>query len=690
MEISRREFIAASAAGLTLAGCDRFDPFGIVNPETNRATNGIEKWVATSCGMCPLACAMKARVVDGNAVKVERSGDVGLCPRAHASVPHLYDPDRLRTPMKRKGPRGSGEFVPVGWDEALAELAAALQGLRDRSRLAVVREESADLRYGVVDRFLHGFGARGSLSMDPYQMSAPRTAARLTLGQAVEPIVDWRHVHLVLSLGAPLYESGPRYASNLAGLAAFRRAREGRRGRLIHVEPRYSLTSAKADVWIPVVPGTEGLLALGISHVLLREGQYVRSRVVEHSTGFEAWAGRVEREFSPERVARETGVPADEIVKLADELWELRPSVVLPGPTLYTNSTMGALAAFSLNALLSAFEPESGLLMPRLPAWPPFDMPVSKGTLEGAEAILLLHADPLREAAPAEARRWKDRLGGASFVAAFGNHLDETASHADLVLPPHTPLEDWDLTPRDGVVVLRRPAVPPFRPTRALAEIFIDLGKRLGIAAPAETWEDVVRLAARKCFEQDHPTAPGGDFDGFWDRMARTSEGPVRTHVDRTAGKFDFPAGDLWAPPRFEGDGKEFPCVLYPFRNGMDAGVRGGNAAWLWESYGFYEGEQWSAWVEVDPATASALSLEMGRPAIVESPAGRVAVRVRISEGVPPGIVAVPAGIGGGRGRWGVQTGPSIAALLSDLRDGPTGSPAGASVRVRLIAGEKS
>ena len=348
---TRRDFLtAAGVAGLgaALTGCERGDPFSPrKQPVPGSATwlRGEERHISTSCGQCDSGCGIQVRVVEGRAVSVAGNpvcpinrGGVG--PRGLSAPQVLYDPDRVRQPMRLVGARGSGDWEPIGWEEAIGLLSDRLIDLRRRGeahRAGVLCGRERGIVRELLRRFANAFGTPNFFEANSTSDGAVLGALRLMQGIAEVPAHDWENVHLVLSLGSGVLDASCQ-------LLHFARARSGRRGgagraRIVHVGPALSRTAMNADEWVSTRSGTHGAFALGLSHVLVRDGLHDLEFVEEHCSGFDDWedeSGRAHsgfasllEDYDPERVAQICGVEADVIEQVA--VWltegpaELRP-----------------------------------------------------------------------------------------------------------------------------------------------------------------------------------------------------------------------------------------------------------------------------------------------------------------------------------------------------------------------------
>lgn len=558
--VTRRQLLlgaAATAAGAGAVGCGSTaaDPFAPEKPPVPGAehwTRYEEKTFATACAQCAAGCGVRVRVVEGRAVGIAGQADNpinrgGIGARGLAGLQVLYDPDRIRGPLRRKGARGSGQWEPVSWESALAELGERLGGLRERGepqRLAIVCGRERGLMRELWERFAVCFGTPNFFDASSGE-NAPVAQARFATQGILElPAYHWEETRYVLSLGAGLLEASCQAIYFARATAHLKRGNAALRGKIVQVEPSLSRTAAAADEWLSIAPGSWGAFALGIAHVLVRDGLFDRAFVEEHGFGFEDWTdasghrhrgfrGVLLAEYAPEQVAALCGVEPATLERIAREMAATRPAFAVTDSraTEGRNGLATAMAVAALNALLGALERPGGVLVQRsapLAPWPEavpdpvaaaglraprvdlvgggrFPLATSAvGGLPDAllsgrpyplDTVLLYYANPCYSGAgPA---RWREALAAAPYVVTFTPFLDETAAAvADLVLPDHTYLERWEdaaSAPATGAPIfgIRQPVVEPLHDTRATGDAVIALASGLGGAcADAFPWKD--------------------------------------------------------------------------------------------------------------------------------------------------------------------------------------------------------
>jgi anaerobic selenocysteine-containing dehydrogenase len=732
---------------------------------------GPESFVLSVCDMCPGGCGVRARRIGERIVKLEGNpfhpvNGGRLCPKGQASLQALYHPDRPEGPLRRRGPRGSiRSFEPASWDQALAEIGARLRALQEQRRpesLVLLRGASGGIGPRLAQRFLQGFGSPNDVALARGEEAAS-LALWLSQGVRATPAPDVQSTDYVLSLGSALLEASSSPVHMARAYGAFRQGRTGRRGKLVQVEPRLSITGASADEWIAVHPGSEATFALGLAAVLVSEDLYERQFVVEHTSGFEALRSLLEKHYGLERVAAETGVSVNVVLRIAREFAAARRSLAV-GPRrgpLLPGSVFGHLAAQVLNALVGNVDAPGGLLVPEpapLAAWPalPADGLAEAGRrrprLDGAgradfkllasdpeglaeailagapykaEVLFLLGADPAFTSAAPE--RFVAALDRVSCSVSFVTVPDDTALHADWILPEAHPLERWDMfaTPAGvayPVLGLARPTLPkPLGQARPVAGVFLDLARAVGLSA-AFPWPDVETLLRAEfdgLYRARRGALMGSGFDEAWVRMMegagwwapgyRSAEelwtkaqecggwwdpfydhGDWRRVLPTASGRFELRA-DLLVP-RVASAATQGTLALHLFEPLAIAGGRGAELPFLQAILDPGHEERWETWVEIHPQSAKNLGIGDRDRVRVRSPHGALDARARVTTRVVPGVAAIPLGLGKRFGRWAAGRGANPLCLLQPGREALSGLPDFDATRVSVsrLAGPES
>lgn len=714
--MKRREFLkvsALSAAGTAvLAGCatpQRRIESRVVRPEANPVDE--EVWYNTACAGCTSGCGIMVRVIDGRAKKIEGNPDHPvsrgkLCARGQMGLQFLYHPDRVKDPLRRAGEKGSNDALQrTDWDGAIAEVARRLNEAAARGDGAVlVFTGQTNGHTGLLlDRFARAVRAPGRFPLESLPQTALVRANRNAFGVEALAEYDLDHADFVLSFGAHLFEGGPSAVRYNRGYGEMRQGRSTVIGRMVHVEPRLSLTAANADRWVAVHPGMEGAFALGVLHALANANQPRPQGAPDLS----AWRGPL-AEYTPQRVSEITGAPREVIEEVARDFAAARAPLAIPGEVVagYTNGVAAATAINALNVAANNLGREGGVRFP--PQLPLRDTlvisPLAYNDLRGhvermrngqVAAVLIYDTNPAY-GLPA-ALGFAEALARVPFVLSFASFLDETTQYADFVLPDVSFLERFDTrvpigTTNQAVLTTAQPVVEPFLPnTRPMPDVLLAIARAMGggvaSAMPTGSFADFVKETAVELQRANAGSVRGGSPDEVWRQMLQKGgwwsdpgQDPA-ARVDQAAVQ-----GSLrFEPPRFEGDAGTFPFVLQVYESNSLGAGRFALLPWAQELPDPLTTAVWSSWVEINPETAQRLGLRTGDLVEVESPAGKVQVAAYLYPGIAPGMVAMPLGQGHtARSQWAAQRGANPLAILAPAVDPAAGALAYGATRVKV------
>lgn len=585
MRFSRRTFLKLSAAGGAGAALPAHGPGRGDAAQRMPGPTGEETWVPSVCLQCPAGCGIQVKVVDGRAVKIEGNAvhpinEGRLCPKGHIGLQILYDPDRIKGPLKRAGARGEGKWEPIGWDEAIGMVAKRLGELRARGEphtVAVMGGRYRGQMSPLFGRFMQAYGTPNDVGHSSICADGSPIAHYLTQGIKSYLGYDWDNTNYILCFGGAFLEAWRPTTRLLRAYGHMRRERPVR-GKLVQVDTRFSVTAAKADEWLPIRPGTDGALALGIAHVIVKEELYDKTFVAEHTFGFDDWVDEktgaphlgfkrlVVDEYPPRRVAEITSIPEETIVRIAREFATTRPAVAAGerGSSMQSNGIFNRMAIHALNALVGSIDAPGGVIVQRGPHftdWPKLELDeVAKAGLAmprvdhagtarfplagkvyqhmpevfaGAgpypvKALFLYYTNPLFSTP--EVGRFQTAIDRVPFVVDFTPFMSETAEHADLILPDHTYLERWQddvIYPSLGypVVGLRQPVVPPLYDTMNTGDVLIRIARRMGgplaAAFPWKDMEEVLKFRFRRVWEDGQGSIKAASFEEFWSKLKR-------------------------------------------------------------------------------------------------------------------------------------------------------------------------
>jgi menaquinone reductase, molybdopterin-binding-like subunit len=546
--VSRRSFLKATGAvgaASAIAGClpKRKDHTAQALekspvPGSDKWYLGEEKMIASSCGQCSVNCGIQVRVVEGRAVKINGNPQsllVGgkLGPKGQTGLYTVYDPDRIQTPMKRLGNRGAGQWQPITWEQGIQEVAQKLAALRSDGqshRLSVFCGTPRGFMRDLFGRFCRSYGTPNLFHSLSAGDAALAMAMEAAMGIPDIPSYDADNTTYILSLGSGLFESTCNGVHFARSTGKFRRNHPTRRSKIVQVEPARTPSGQAADEWLTIRPGTYDVLALGLAHQLVKANLHDKAFIESQTTGFDRFAAALEN-YPIDKVAEITGMRAKDIFRLAWELAESKPSIVVVDArsTATSNGLNIARCALALNAILGSIErpggivgrkelplsdwnavtpdliAEAGLKQPTLDGRERGQFPLGEASMdafpeavlaEGAqtpEALFLYYSNPLYSKNVPD--RFHQAFEKIPFIVSFSPFLDESAHFSDLILPDHTYLERWeDATPppfgfQTGIGI-RRPVVEPLYQTLHTGDALIRIAKGMtGSVAEAFPWE---------------------------------------------------------------------------------------------------------------------------------------------------------------------------------------------------------
>lgn len=704
LKMKRREFLKVmgwTGAGLAVAACDR--PSFVSHREGRNhvvsyvvpeeyVVPGIGVWYASTCQQCPSVCGTHTRVREGRALKQEGNPDSPLnkgklCAMGQAGLQSHYNPDRITRPRVRRG----GGFADIGWDEALTLVRDKIgpgSGLKGE-RFAWMTDTVSGHQAVLIDAFMEAVGSRNHYVYEAVNDAVWRSVCRDMLGEE-NPRLALDKARMVLSFGADFLGTWGGPVSNSARYAEFRNSP---RGVLVAAEPKMTVTGANADLWVPVRPGTEGALALGIAHLLA-------SSHGRDISGLPADVQAQIRSYDPARVAGITGTSEQHIRRIAELLHERSPSLVLAGAAAdgqergYDN----VAAAMTLNLILGnvgrTIESGEGFPFPQLRARTGSGRSLTdfvKGLEEKRfDVVFFKGVNPVFTAP--EALKLKEHLATVPFKVAFSHFEDETSLQADLILPLYSALEDWGthvpaVQPERMFISLQQPVMEPLYPeTRGFGDVVLSLLKIRGDEDYAG-YEDYYAYLQHAFVALPAALKGNAASDAaFWGAVLQKgllelgTAAPARLQARAVSFQVVEPA---------TGGGQ--PYFLLPSPNPTLWDGRHANVPWLQELPDPISKAVWDSWAEMHPSTAARLGVQTGDVVRISSDQGSIEVRAYIYKGMHPEAIAVPIGQGHqAYGRYAKNRGANPLAILADARDGRTGEPAHHATRVSATLARKA
>ena len=535
--LSRRRFLKISAAtfgaGMVTAGA----PAGSALAQAAGAPEQGVRTVPTYCEMCFWRCGGIGYVRDGKLWKFEGNpkdlvSRGRLCTRGTGAVGAVHDPDRLRSPLIRRGKRGSEQWIAVTWGEALDYMAERMKAIK----AAHGAESIALFKHGIGVRFiehvLKSYGVINVTAPSYAQCRGPRDAGyTLTYGAGLgspEPL-DIANSRCLVLIGSHLGENLHNTQVQELGDAI------GRGVSLIVVDPRHSVAASKAKYWLPIKPGTDIALLRAWMNVLVTENLYDKAFVTEHGEGFDRFVADI-KDATPEWAAGETGLDASLIRESAREMAKHRPATLVhPGrrSNWYGDDSQRSRAMALVNALMGNWGQKGGIFINHNVKVPPYPLPpypkatrpkvdnpdrrypfaeeelsqgVRAATITGKPYPIkawVVYSSNLMSALP-NRKETLEAIAKLDLLVVIDTVPSEIAGFADVVLPEATFLERFDelnvVWGRQGSVQIRQPVVPPAYDAQPGWWIAKRLADKLGIggAMPFKDIEEYLAYRMQK------------------------------------------------------------------------------------------------------------------------------------------------------------------------------------------------
>ncbi|HEY2849408.1 MAG TPA: molybdopterin oxidoreductase family protein [Gemmatimonadaceae bacterium] len=521
---------------------------------------------------CPDCCATLVTVEDGRATRIQGDPDHPftqgfLCAKVNRYLERTYHADRLTTPLRRVGPKGSGKFERATWDEALDAIAVRLKTIAASADGAqAILPYSYAGTMGLIQgasmdrRFFHLLGAS---QLDRTICSMAGTVGmRMTVGASIGADAEGiPQSDLVLLWGTNTLTSNPH-------LWPFVRQAQEKGVRVIAIDPLRTRTADQCDEWIAIRPGTDGALALGMMHVIFAEGLQDDDYLSRYTLGAGELRTRV-LEYPPERVASITGIPAARIIELAREYarakaaflrvnyglqrhggggMAVRTIACLPAVTGHWRRAGGGVQLstggnfqFNKTALERPDLSPPVRLVNMIRLGEALTKPDAGVGGPPVKALVVYNSNPA--AVAPDSNEVLRGLGREDLFTVVLEHFQtDTADWADWVLPATTQLEHWDVHYSYGhvYVTLNRPSIAPMGEAKPNSEIFRLLAARMGMAHAALKDDDVTLI--QQALDSPHENMKGVTFDSLMTSGWARLNVPV-PHVPFAEGGFPTPSG---------------------------------------------------------------------------------------------------------------------------------------------------
>ncbi len=671
MKVDRRSFIglglgAVAGAAVSPAVLKLTDDSSIWTqnwPWTPVPRDGKVTFENSACSLCKGGCGITIKKVGGRPIKIEGqkdhpNNDGGICLHGISGLQYLYDPARIKSPLKRNGRK----FEKISWEDAVSHIIEKLNSIKKQKNtesLACISENKTGSVAKLFKRFLKVYGSNNFYSMPSMETTWENIASK-THGKNSSLSFDLENANFILSFGAGLIEGWGSPVHCFKTNAA----RKNKGVKLFQIEPRLSNTAANADKWIPINPGTEADLALALCQIIVKEEIYDISYISKFNSDFKTFTKMLDKEYTPEKVAERTGIDLTLIKQLAHKFaWADNPIAIAgKGRGGRACDPKEFAAVHALNCLSGNINKRGGVWVnkkqdylnfpgetmdnlakkgfakPKYSSFSNLITKINDSSDSPVQALFILNANPCFT------MHGSDKVNQAfekiPFKVSFSSFMDETAKKADIILPSHIFLERYeDILPSEvctnTAMSLSKPVIKPIFNTKNPGDSILMIAKALeGNIADNFPWNNY-----EECLKSVTKT--------FWKDLS--NKGFIvlndKPGYSKPSADFSYITSGLKSVET-QGDKKIFPLTLIPIDNiripcdnissspfaikiVSDKVIKGNNIL-----------------VEINPKTAKDAKLSQGDRAKIKTPAGSATVLVNIFDGIMPGLIGMAQGLG--------------------------------------------
>ena len=682
LKITRRGFLRAAAGGVGVFALSH-DLLDFKNWAHASVEAPVTR-IPTFCNGCGNRCGIFAFVKNGRLWKIEgnpeANGNLGLiCPKGHGYIHELYNPHRLKGPLKRVENR----FEPISWEQAYKEIGQKINLiLMDSGPQSIfwVNYPQSNNLYAL--RLMHAMGSPHYFTHGSTCYTARNAGWATTVGEL--PSNDLSHARYIVIIGR-----NPAGGIDLAEVKKIVEAKE-KGAKVVVVDPRHSETAILADEWLPIRPGTDLAFLLGMINVMVKEALYDKKFVAEKTVGFEQLDDEIVN-YPPEWAEKVCEIPAKTIIRIAREMASAEPRALLHRGyhaafgSQYLNSFQTVRALAIANSLLGNINRKGGIYFPKSaqlgelqPRHPAPELPKigkSDGTGVPGRYPLGSYGDGITHAIPELALRGELKAGFVyhnnplrtnpnpkrviagykklDLLVVVDTILSETASIAHYVLPESFYLErdeavDTKHSGKRAQVSIQQQVVKPMFDTRPGTQIIIELAKHLGVGRYFDFNIDEANRLRLHPFgvtleelKKKGILYVGEEWKEGFDKL-QTPSGKVEIY-SKTLESLGFPPIPRWEEPLVSPDPKDLHSFrLLHGKQAIHTHAMTANQPYLMAISHRYDLIR--LWINKERGRQ--LGLKNGDWVQVKSIVGEGRIQVRLTEGLHPSCVWLPSGYG--------------------------------------------
>jgi anaerobic selenocysteine-containing dehydrogenase len=638
---------------------------------------------------CPDTCATLTEVQNGLAVRFfaeqEHPFTQGwLCAKVRPYLERVYHPDRLKHPLRRVGPKGSGQWVQISWEEAISEITIRWKAIIATHGAAAILPYSSSGTLGLLQLGICNARLWNRMGASGLQRSicgaAAEAAVEATLGARWAPDpTDVLHSRLIIIWGHNPASTNPHFMPLL-------RQAQKNGAYVVVIDPRRTITARSANEHIQPRPATDSALALGLMNVLFAEGLANEPWLEENTIGWRELQERATA-YPPERVSAITGIPTASIIALARRYGTTKPALLkfADGVQRHGNGGQTVRALACLPAVVGQIGVRGGGLfystsgyvkwdaeaLGHASACPPTPRTINMNRIGAAltgevdnppiQSLYVFCANPVTSA-PNASLTIKGLQREDLFTVVHELFMTDTAEYADIVLPATSQLEHVDLHKAYGHRHLQynHPAISPIGESRSNWDVMRLLAAGMGYTEPwlqqsaEEAIAEVLDATRARNPLLDGITleqlqaegkaalhfSPEGDVP-FADLRFPTPSGKIELRCEALVEQGLDPLPDYVPSAEFhKSSHQQFPLILISGASHHFVSSSMANVPGLAAKEGI-------PFVELNPADATKRGIESGDEVVVENARGWCQLRAVITDNVPPGVAVAP------KGRWG-------------------------------------
>jgi anaerobic selenocysteine-containing dehydrogenase len=697
MEMIRRDFLKF---GLVTMQTFVFHPFFELSAwakevldgkQVSRHTNKFLKGIPSICQLCPARCGIIGFLEGDKLVKIggnpKHPNSLGkLCARGLAGVNMAYDPDRITSPLIRRGERGKGQWERISWERAYSEIVSRLKAIHQDGKKGDFVFQSEHKPNGLMKRFLDVFGKAIVINEDSLNFGNRDWGQWLTWGEE-KGVPDVANSHYILNFGSNPYETHEYYAGFIGRLME---GRFQRKGKLVTFDVRLSHTAGNSEEWFPISPGTDGVVALAMANVIINANLHNKNFIQSWTNIPIPALTQYLSQYTPEMAEKVSGVHASDIERIAKEFATNIPAVAISGRGVsgHFNGVYNERCILLLNTIVGNIDIPGGHCLPRAyrlddpdlkplshrEKGSPFDLDEAQITPQ--KFISLVKRGKLNpkmyfiyESNPAytnpESSLTSEILKNEKlipYIVVADSYITETAALADIILPIATYLESWgiDSSPALGLipfVALQQPIIRPYANTVPMSDICIELAHRIGgglqryfkfnstegyIKKVVSGIEKLEKAGGLKYLKENgvwFDSNAKAKYRSYESKGFNTPSGKIEIYSERLKRR-GFHPHPTYEPVPGHGDLKG-KFVLVTFEPNV-MGSRTGNFQWLAEIK-----HNNPVWINRD--VARQLHIEEGDRIKISTRVGSFVMDARLTFGIHPRVIAIERNLG----HWG-------------------------------------